>query len=113
MVSCGDGDHHTPAGIPVAELGVEVDDEALLVGGKVAALDVGAEVVGPPYRRRQLFPQRFSPAALGRSRQLLTCPPCLLMCSTRVRSSSSVHGPFFTPASWQQHGDLPICGLQL
>jgi pyruvate/2-oxoglutarate dehydrogenase complex dihydrolipoamide acyltransferase (E2) component len=32
---------------PVAELAVEADDESLLVGGEVAALDVGAEVVDP------------------------------------------------------------------
>ena len=32
---------------PVAELAVEADDEGLLVGGEVAALDVRAEVVGP------------------------------------------------------------------
>ena len=32
---------------PVAELAVEADDEGLLVGGEVAALDVRAEVVDP------------------------------------------------------------------
>ena len=36
------------ADILVAEDGVEADDEALLVIGEVAALDVGSEVVGPP-----------------------------------------------------------------
>jgi hypothetical protein len=35
-------------GVPVAELGVEVDDELLLGVGEEAALEVGAEVVCPP-----------------------------------------------------------------
>ena len=34
-------------GPPVAEQGLEVDDDAFLVGGEVAAADAGAEVVGP------------------------------------------------------------------
>jgi len=35
------------ARVPVAELGVEVDDDLLLGVGEEAALEVRAEVVGP------------------------------------------------------------------
>jgi hypothetical protein len=34
--------------LPVAEQGLEVDDELLLLVGEVTALDPWAEVVGPP-----------------------------------------------------------------
>lgn len=36
------------AGPAAAPLGVEVEDEALLVGGDAAALEAGVEVVHPP-----------------------------------------------------------------
>jgi len=51
------------SGVLVAELGVEADDEALLVGGEVAALDVGAEVVGPA--EAAALPAAVQPGGLG------------------------------------------------
>jgi len=42
---------------------VEADDEALLVGGEVAALDVGAEVVGPA--EAAALPAAVQPGGLG------------------------------------------------
>jgi hypothetical protein len=40
-------EQHAWESIPVAELLVEINDELLLVVGEKAALEVGAQVVGP------------------------------------------------------------------
>jgi hypothetical protein len=43
---------------PVAKLGVQVDDELLLVVGEEAALEVGPQVVGPPQPAALPAPQQ-------------------------------------------------------
>ena len=56
--------------VPVAEEGLEVDDELLLLLGEVAALDARPEVVGPPQPAALAAPHQPCAQESGRHRAI-------------------------------------------
>uniref|UniRef100_A0A0E0JHL8 Uncharacterized protein n=1 Tax=Oryza punctata TaxID=4537 RepID=A0A0E0JHL8_ORYPU len=83
------------ATVPVAEGGVEVDDDVLLLGRDVPPLEVGP----------QLLPQRSNPAFFGID--LHAPSPFSRMYLASFSSSSFVHLPLLNP-TFSQHGALPM-----